>query len=132
MKIIKLILLLLAISIVFIGCDSKTDTPDKEVPAISATDLTIDEAKELITNQDNLLILDVRSKEEFDSGHIEGAVLIPLDELENRLDEIEDYKDDPILVYCRSGNRSSKAVRILLNNEFTEIYHMNQGYMNWK
>ena len=64
------------------------------------------------------LLLDVRTQEEYDQDNIEGATLIPVAELEARLKEIEQYKDKPILVYCRSGNRSMTASQILIENGF--------------
>lgn len=131
MKMIKYIILVLAIGILSAGCKSTKATSD-EGEKVSAINLSIEETKEFIKDQEDVFILDVRNKDEYDAGHIEGAVLIPLNQLENRLDEVEEYKDKPILVYCRSGNRSSQAVKILLNNDFLQVYHMKDGYMNYK
>lgn len=131
MKMIKYIIIVLAILVLLAACKSEKTGRDNGTE-ISATDLSIDEAKELIENQEDLFILDVRSKDEYDAGHIEGAVLIPLGELEGRLGEVVELKDKPVLVYCRSGNRSSQAVKILLNNDFSQIYHMKDGFMNYK
>lgn len=130
MRVTKLLILLLFLSVVLSGCTKNSDVVEKDDAAV--TDVSIEEAKEIIKSQEGLIILDVRSKEEFDAGHIEGAIQIPVEELKNRIDEIEEYTDAPLLVYCRSGSRSSKAVNILLDNDFTDIKHMNQGYMNWK
>lgn len=130
MRITKILIMLLVLSVVLSGCAKKSDMVEKDDEIV--TDVSIEEAKEIIESQENLIILDVRTKEEFDAGHIEGAIQIPVEELKNRVSEIEEYKDEPLLVYCRSGNRSSKAVDILVDNDFTNIKHMNQGYMNWK
>jgi len=92
-------------------------------------DITIEQAKSLIESKPSLIILDVRTQEEYDSDHIEGAILIPVDELENRLDELS--KNDELLVYCRTGNRSTNAVNILQANGFTKIFHMNDGITGW-
>jgi rhodanese-related sulfurtransferase len=73
--------------------------------------------------------LDVRTQGEYDDGHIEGAILIPVSELEGRLDELS--RDKETLVYCRTGNRSSNAVTILEKNGFTKIYHMYNGINGW-
>lgn len=129
MKNTKVILIVLSLILLLTACTNKSENPEVENGAIN---VSIDETKELLEKEDDLFILDVRTKEEFDEAHIEGAVQIPVDELETRLDEIENYKDAPMLVYCRSGNRSSIAVEILLENNFTKIYHMSDGYMNWK
>lgn len=133
MRIFRLVFLILILAILISGCTKKSSNVSiEEEEDEIVTNVTIQEAKELINEKEDLVILDVRTKEEYDAGHIEGAIQIPVAELERRIDEIEDYMDNPILVYCRSGNRSSKAVSILLENDFNEIYHMNQGYMRWK
>jgi rhodanese-related sulfurtransferase len=130
MRIIKLFILIIILSIIMSGCTNSISTEEEEGPI--STNVTIEESKDLINDMEDLLILDVRTKGEFDAGHIEGSIQIPVDELEDRINELEEYRGNPILVYCRSGNRSSQAVNILLNNEFGEIYHMNEGFMNWK
>ena len=94
--------------------------------------VSIAEAKEIINSGDELLILDTRTQEEFDAGHIEGAILIPYNKLEMNLDQLDGFEDKPILVYCRTGNRSAVAVDILIENGFNKIYHMNQGFSKWK
>ena len=91
--------------------------------------ITIEQAKFLIESKPSLIILDVRTQEEYDSDHIEGAILIPVDEIEGRLDELS--KNDELLVYCQTGNRSTNAVNILQANGFTKIFHMNDGITGW-
>ncbi|MCK5625700.1 rhodanese-like domain-containing protein [Candidatus Bathyarchaeota archaeon] len=92
-------------------------------------DITVEQAKSLIESKPSLIILDVRTQEEYDSGHIERVILIPIDELENRLDELS--KNDELLVYCRTGRRSSNAMNILQADGFTKIFHMNDGITGW-
>lgn len=92
-------------------------------------DVTVSEASKLIDETTGLVILDVRTQSEYDDGHIEGAILIPVDELPDRLDELDN--GDELLVYCRTGNRSSTAVEILEDAGFDKIYHMNQGISTW-
>lgn len=94
--------------------------------------VTADEAHQLIKTTKNLIILDVRSKQEFKSGHIPSSKSIPVGELSSRINELEKYKDNPILVHCASGGRSPAAVRVLLKHNFSEIYHMNRGLSGWK
>jgi len=74
------------------------------------------------------ILIDVRTPQEFDSGYIDGAVNIPLDQLEMRLAEIP--SDVPVVVYCRSGNRSAQAATILSQNDYTEIYDLG-GVISW-
>jgi len=96
---------------------------------ISYGDVTVEEAKSLIESNSSLIILDVRTREEYESGHIEGAILIPVSELEDRLDELS--KEEELLVYCRTGNRSSSAVNILKANGYIKIFHLNDGITAW-
>jgi len=93
-----------------------------------ATLISVEEAYEIITSSEDYFILDVRNKNEYDEAHIEGAVLIPVSTLEDRLDELP--HDKPIIVYCRSGNRSAAAASILVENGFNEVYDMG-GITEW-
>lgn len=93
------------------------------------SDVTVEQAKQLIEERPKLVILDVRTVSEYEDGHIEGAILIPVQEIEDRLDELS--KKDEILVYCRTGNRSSTAIDIMQADGFTKIYHMNRGITAW-
>ncbi len=77
------------------------------------------------------LLLDVRTKAEFDQDHIGYPTLIPVDELGSHLSEIEEFKDKPVLVYCRSGNRSVTASNILISNGFTEVHNLVGGIGAW-
>lgn len=86
-----------------------------------------EEAAKLIKENKNLVILDVRTKGEYQSGHINGAKLMPVNDIASRMSELEKFRSKPILVHCASGGRSPKAVNILLKNNFTPIYHMNHG-----
>ncbi len=75
------------------------------------------------------LLLDVRTPEEFASGHIPGAVNISLQTLESRLSELP--TDQPIVIYCRSGNRSATAANILLRRGFAPLYDLG-GILTWQ
>lgn len=68
------------------------------------------------------LLIDVRTAEEFASGHIPGAVNIPVDALQRRLNEVPG--DEPVVVYCRSGNRSAQASQILAQAGYSDIYDL--------
>jgi parallel beta-helix repeat protein len=80
----------------------------------------------------NLVILDVRTKAEYDSGHIYGATLIPVTDLQTRIDELASHKNDEIIVYCLGGTRSAQASSILDSNGFTKVYNMLGGITAWK
>ena len=97
----------------------------------SFKNLTAEDANKLINDNKEVLILDVRNKDEFDKGHIPGAVLIPASVLPARINELKKYENKPILVYCASGGRSPGAVQTLVKNNFTEIYHLTRGISSW-
>ena len=86
-----------------------------------------EQALNLIKENKELVIIDVRTKNEYKAGHINGAKSIPVQEIASRMAELERFCGKPILVHCASGGRSPKAVRVLLKNKFTPIYHMNHG-----
>ncbi len=96
---------------------------------VTYTDVTVEKAKEMI-DQQAVVVLDVRTVEEYNSGHLPDSLLIPLPELESRLDELNPA--DRILVYCRSGVRGAKAAGILNDNGFTHIYNMEGGIIEWQ
>lgn len=80
-----------------------------------------------------IVLLDVRRPEEFagETGHLEGAILLPVQELANRLDELRMFKNDTIVVYCRTDNRSRTAVSVLDSNGFAAVRMMG-GITAWK
>lgn len=93
-------------------------------------EVSLNDAVRLI-NQDDALVLDVREDSEFRDGHIINAVNIPLGLLEGRLNEIEQYKEKPVVVCCRSGQRAAKAGAVLRRQGFTSIHKLNGGMMAW-
>jgi len=93
--------------------------------------ITPKEAINIIQNEENnMTILDVRTKEEYKMGHIKNSTLIPLQELSQRLDELQKFKSKKIIVYCASGSRSVAASRLLEKNGYTP-YNMNGGINNY-
>jgi rhodanese-related sulfurtransferase len=98
------------------------------------TDTNVDTAYNMITNGSypNLVVLDVRRQDEYDSGHIHGAVLIPHTELDGRIEELADHENHEIIVYCRTGVRSVIASEILDSHNFTEVYNMLGGIQAWQ
>lgn len=93
-------------------------------------DVTVEQAMTLIRETPSLVILDVRTPAEYGEGYLERSINIPVDELVDRLDELS--KDDELLVYYRTGNRSRRAVDALLEDGFTRVYHMADGIEGWK
>ncbi len=76
-------------------------------------------------------VVDVRTEKEYNEGHIPGSINIPVDELENRIHELEHAKGKPLLLVCRSGNRSMFAVMILADKGFENLYNLSGGMMTW-
>ncbi len=83
---------------------------------------------QFVANSTAHLLLDVRTSEEFASGHIHGAVNIPVEELQNRLSEVS--QSEAVVVYCRSGNRSTQAARILTQAGYTTLFDLG-GVNDW-
>jgi phage shock protein E len=84
--------------------------------------------KEQFKGDTTHILVDVRTPEEFNTGHIAGSININVETLANRLDEIPE--DQPIVVYCRSGNRSATAANILVNAGFSPVYDLG-GIQTW-
>jgi len=98
------------------------------------TDIDVDTVYNVITNGSypDLVVLDVRRQDEYDSGHIEGAVLIPHMELDERIEELAGHENHEIIVYCRTGVRSVIAAEILDSHNFTKVYNMRGGIQAWQ
>ena len=92
--------------------------------------ITAQEAKKLMDSQEGYVILDTRTKEEYDQGHIPGAILIPYDEILAKAESILKDKNQLILVYCRSGRRSKLAAEDLVKLGYTNIREFG-GIIDW-
>ena len=118
-RMIPLLLSLLLLA----GCGG--NTADSSYQQISQ-----EEAKEMMDSQD-VIILDVREQDEYDSGHIPGALLLPVGTIdEETAAEVIPEKDSTVLVYCRSGNRSKTASSALAELGYTSIYEFG-GINTW-
>ena len=93
------------------------------------TSLDTGAAKEMLEEDNNTVLIDVRSREDFNLEHLKGAKNIPLDQLDGRLGKLPRDKD--IVVYCQNGGRSIRAVRKLEVAGFTRLYHMHEGLRGW-
>lgn len=93
--------------------------------------VTPEEARKLIYDNRDILILDVRTPEEFRNGHIPKAINIPLAVLPVRIQELANFLNKPVLVHCQSGGRSISAVQVLERYGFKQLYHMNRGFGAW-
>ena len=94
------------------------------VPTISSS-----EAIECLSDT-NYQFIDVRTDSEYDSGHIQSSIHIPLHEIQDRMSEIDSLKNKNIIAYCRSGARSSKATKILVKAGF-DVLNLSGGVLSW-
>jgi rhodanese-related sulfurtransferase len=92
--------------------------------------ITAEEAKKIMDSGEECIILDTREQDEFDEGHIPGAILIPYTQIENKAEEILTDKDAQILVYCRSGRRSKIASESLAKLGYTNVKEFG-GIIDW-
>jgi rhodanese-related sulfurtransferase len=79
----------------------------------------------------SLVVLDVRTAEEFAEGHVAGARNVPHTEIAARLAELEDARDRDVVVYCRSGRRSEMALEALRQAGFTRLFHLEGDWLRW-
>lgn len=90
-------------------------------------------AEDMLKRRDNFIVLDVRSKKEYQQGHIESAINIPHDEIAQHLEKLGLLaKDKTLVVHCRSGYRAGKAEKILLENKITNIKHLEGDMLLWQ
>jgi len=86
----------------------------------------------MLFNHEDALVLDVRENSEFNDGHIAKACHIPLGQLKSRLNELEKFKDKPIVAVCRSGSRSRHACSMLKKSGFDKTYNLAGGMVAWE
>ena len=121
----KIVLLILTI-LLLTACGQQNQDTQEAV----YMNITAQEAKELMDTQTGYIILDTRTQEEYDQGHIPGAILIPYDEVLEKAEGILTEKDQLILVYCRSGRRSKIAADDLVKLGYTNIREFG-GIIDW-
>lgn len=121
-KSLTTIIISIFVTIMITGCDIATDSAYH-------TRITMDEAVEMMVAYD-VIILDVRTLSEFDSGHIPYAISLPIDEIEDTVQGIISNKDQIILVYCRTGNRSDTAAAMLVDMGYRNVYDFG-GIVSW-
>ena len=107
------------------GCGPREEPAETRTPAR----ISHEEALEMIDRED-VVIVDVRSLSEFMEGHIENAVSLPLDQIGDYAGDVIRDKDQTILVYCRSGNRSRTAAYALIALGYTHVYDFG-GINGW-
>lgn len=84
-----------------------------------------------LLSEKKAVIIDVRDEDEWNQQHIPGAIHIPLDQLLGRLQEIEQYKEKPIITQCQRGGRSQHALTLLKSLKFSKVYNLEGGIVAW-
>lgn len=107
---------------VMLGCSSGKAKPQE-------MNISVIQAQEMWEKQE-AIIVDVRTQEEYEQGHIPGVPLIPLDQLGTRFAEIS--KEKKVLLICRSGSRSLQATKLLGDKGYTNVYNIAEGMNSWK
>ena len=121
----KLVFLLLAVMLLAAcGQDKENDQGAVYV------NITAEEAKQIMDKEEGFIILDVRTQEEYDQGHIPGAIVISHEEIAEKAEKVLTDKDQLILVYCRSGRRSKIAAEALVELGYTNIKEFG-GIIDW-
>ena len=111
------------------ACGQEPRTQQEEAN-MQYTNITAQQAKEIMDTQTGYVILDVRAQSEYDEGHIPGAIVIPHDQVKENAEDILLDKDQLILVYCRSGRRSKLAAEDLVDLGYTNIKEFG-GILDW-
>ena len=117
--------------IVQVATENKGDEIMNEIVTVTYEQISQVEAKNIMDTESNFIILDVRTEEEFAEGHIKNAILIPDYEIATKAEEILKDKNQLILVYCRSGNRSKAASKVLVDLGYTNVKEFG-GIIDWK
>lgn len=124
------ILFIAAILFLLTGCASRDQVMDGDGMLNSYKQISQEQAKEMMEKDDGHVVVDVRRQDEYDAGHIPGAILIPNESINK--DQPEELPDlnQIILVYCRSGNRSKQAAQKLFDMGYRNIYEFG-GITDW-
>ena len=122
----KRILILLAVMMLLTACGQDKENNQGAV----YMNITAEEAKRIMDSEEGYIILDVRTQEEYDQGHIPGAIVISHEEIKEKAEDVLTDKDQLILAYCRSGRRSKIAAEALLELGYTNIKEFG-GIIDW-
>ena len=121
----RLVLAFFVIIVLLTGCAQPSNSS-----AVSYKQITQEEAKEMMAKDDGHIIVDVRRQDEYDEGHIPGAILIPNESITDKKPEELPDLNQIVLVYCRSGRRSKEASQKLADMGYTNVYEFG-GINTW-
>lgn len=112
------------------GCGVKAGQAEDTAQPSAYTQISAEEARSMMDEQTDYILLDVRTQAEYDEGHIAGARLIPDSEIADRAEAELPDREATILVYCRSGRRSKLAAQALADLGYTKVYELG-GIIDW-
>ena len=98
---------------------------------VSAKDISQTQLQQIMKNDKQVVLLDVRTVEEFEEAHIPNAINIPHKELEARLAELSGAKNTQVVIYCRSGRRAEVARQLLVKSGFNQLDHLSGDFNEW-
>lgn len=98
---------------------------------LGISSIPIAQAIQLVNRQSGIIV-DVREPDEFKGGHIPRAINVPLSALKSRINELEKYKNKPVIVCCRSGQRSAQAAVSLRKQGFNTVHNLSGGFSAWQ
>ena len=133
-KIILTVTVIILTAVVLAGCIQKTNKEQTEATQVNIGtyyQISQDEAKRIMDEESDYIIVDAREQSEYDEGHIKGAIVIPYTEIEQKAEELLPNKTQLILVYCRSGRRSKIAAQSLANMGYKNVKEFG-GIIDWQ
>lgn len=110
---------------------AKTEKSTRPKTKMTATNVSPAEAETLLQKKSTLIVVDVRTQEEFAEGHIAGAKNVNFN-TPDFVDRMKEFEGKSILIHCAAGGRSSRAIEALSNQSFSELFHLNQGFNAWQ
>lgn len=127
----KIVLIsMLIVTLLLISCSGKDTNNTNRDEESGVIMITPEEAKEQLDKNSEIILVDVRTKSEYKGEHIEGAILLPLDDISEKASEVIPDQEKTYYVYCRSGNRSATAAQLLVDLGYKNIYDLG-GISDW-
>lgn len=127
---------LLSTLVGWLGCssgNSKTATAKNSTAIPTIRELNVQETRALLNANRNTLLIDVRTNAEYDGplGHVEGSILLPLQDIDKWSSKYEDYQNEEVVLICRSGARSMRAATVLKEKGFQKLVNVKGGMIAW-
>ena len=129
-------LLFLTLATMLLACDcaayAQAKSAKQKKSKMSPLEISCQDVKTMLDDEEQkFLFLDCREQDEFDHVKIEGAVLLPMSEVTERVSEIEEHKNKPIIIHCHHGGRSLRVTNWLIQQGFTNVKSMAGGIDEW-